>query len=325
MEKEKNKSSGTGRRSFAFHAGKDPLVRAATLTNYGGSSKTRINHLQEAKSFVKTLRELGYNVKKWSNVTNKHVGEVVREWQRQGLSTATLKENMAGVRATASRNGNEKIYKDNAHYNIENREYISNKNKEMDKMTYNKAIEKLKAGDERQQRLAAQIQVAKTLGLRHEEARKFRPSRDVLADGRVHIHAGTKGGRERMLNDISQEARQAIEYARSIVGKESMIPRQMKDKQWESYGYRELKKAIGTTKMHGLRHAYAQQRYQDLTGYKPRVQCSSLEEFKRQAKEKAGDNWQELDKQARGVLKAEMGHGPDRDNVISQYIGSNSK
>ncbi len=89
-----------------FKPAKDSLMRAATRTRYPGSSKTRVAHLKEVNQFVKELRNQGLGVKKWDNVTNKHVGAVVKSWQDRGLAAKTIKEYLSGVRATAVAYGN---------------------------------------------------------------------------------------------------------------------------------------------------------------------------------------------------------------------------
>ena len=75
-------------------------IKAMKSTNHG-SEKTRYNHLQEATRFVSELREQGYGVKQWDNLSNKHIAAVVSAWQERELSTATIKEYMSGVRAVA--------------------------------------------------------------------------------------------------------------------------------------------------------------------------------------------------------------------------------
>lgn len=311
-----------------FKPAKDSLMRAATRTRYPGSSKTRVAHLKEVNQFVKELRNQGLGVKKWDNVTNKHVGAVVKSWQDRGLAAKTIKEYLSGVRATAEAYDNNSIHKDNSAFSIENILYVLNIDKSMPDERYNSIVEKLKAGNNYENRVAAQLELCRHLGLRHEEARKFNPSRDVLPDGRVHVAAGTKGGKERVLSEIRPEGRKAIEYARSVAGTGSMIPPGMRDRQWEKKGYKILEKAGAdkkNEKFHSARHAYAQSRYEQLTGFKCRVKYESKEAFERAAIEARGENWKDYDKSARGIIKVEMGHGLGRDSTVAQYLGSNSK
>ena len=60
----------------------DPLITGAIRAIKGarnGSAKTQHNHIQEAKRFTETLCHLGYGVKQWKNMSNKHVGAVVTD------------------------------------------------------------------------------------------------------------------------------------------------------------------------------------------------------------------------------------------------------
>ena len=94
-----------------FKPAKDPLMRAATRTRYPGSSKTRVAHLREVSQFVRELRNQGFGVTKWGNVTSKHVGIVVKSWHDRGLATKTIKEYLSGVRATAEAYDNNSIHR----------------------------------------------------------------------------------------------------------------------------------------------------------------------------------------------------------------------
>ena len=69
----------------------------------------------------------------------------------------------------------------------------------------------------------------------------------------------------------------------------------------------------GLSKMHGLRHAYAQTRYQELTGWQAPAaggpQVRALTPAQR-----------ELDRQARLTISQELGH--ERPQVVAVYCGS---
>lgn len=72
----------------------------------------------------------------------------------------------------------------------------------------------------------------------------------------------------------------------------------------------------------GLRHAYAHERYNQLAGFDPPAKFGSKADFRANAAMVAGDRWQAFDTEARAILKSELGHGPDRDDVVSVYVGS---
>ena len=68
----------------------------------------------------------------------------------------------------------------------------------------------------------------------------------------------------------------------------------------------------GLSRMHGLRHAYAQRRFQELTGFKAPI-AGGPNRSALSADERA------LDKKARAVISAELGH--DREQITTVYLG----
>ena len=68
----------------------------------------------------------------------------------------------------------------------------------------------------------------------------------------------------------------------------------------------------GLSQMHGLRHAYAQNRYEELTGWK--APAAGGLETKVLTKEQ-----RELDREARLIISRELGH--EREQVTAAYLG----
>lgn len=201
----------------------DKLIEGAVRAVHGsgGSNKTQYNHIQEATRFVEQLRDLGYGIQRWDNLSLRHVGEVVAAWQERGLLPATIKEYMSGVRTCARFFDNNRIANSaNSRFGVENRTYISNQDKATPADQYQQAVDRLKSSvDIRDHAVAAQLQLQRELDLRVEESTKFVPGRDVMADGRAYISAGTKGGRERMLpSEVVQSSgtQAAIKYAAQV-------------------------------------------------------------------------------------------------------------
>jgi integrase len=114
-------------------------------------------------------------------------------------------------------------------------------------------------------RMSLKLQAA--FGLRREESIKFRPS---MADQGDHIAiqgSWAKGGRERTIPITTREQRAVLDEAHRLAGSESLIPA---DKSYiqQRHVYDGQCKAAGLSNMHGLRHRYAQTRYEALTGWK---------------------------------------------------------
>jgi len=184
---------------------------------------------------------------------------------------------------------NDRIAKDNSAFGIGKRVYVSNRDKSVPQAVYERVVADLKKGsDINDNRVAAQLQLQRELGLRKEEAFKFNPSACLLNDGRVLVHKGTKGGRERMILEVSERAKQAIEYAKHMVDGTNTMPNDKTEREWEQRFYRTLHRygltqsACGASS-HGLRHAYAQERYAQITEFQPSVKFDSQEAFRENA------------------------------------------
>ena len=91
-----------------------------------------------------------------------------------------------------------------------------------------------------------------------------------------------------------------------------MIPKDTPYKEWVK-NYENTTREAGLGHTHGLRHAYVQDRYEQLTGWKSPVQGglkrSELDEQDRQQ-----------DDQVRLIIARELGH--DRVEITANYIGS---
>jgi len=112
-------------------------------------------------------------------------------------------------------------------------------------------------------RMSLQLQAA--FGLRREEPIKFQPS---YADRGDHIAlrgSWTKGGQERTVPITTTEQRDVLQAAHHLAGTGSLI---LAHKTFIQQGhvYDGQCKTAGMSHMHGLRHQYAQSRYEILTG-----------------------------------------------------------
>ena len=102
-----------------------------------------------------------------------------------------------------------------------------------------------------------------------------------------------------------------LDRAHRLAGKGSLIPSSRNYiKQLRIYEGHTLR--AGLSKMHGLRHAYAQRRYEELTGWKspaaggPRSESLSREQ-------------RDHDHQARLIISRELGH--ERNQITAFYLG----
>ena len=155
------------------------------------------------------------------------------------------------------------------------------------------------------------LELQRTFGLRREEAVKFMPA---YADQGNHIRlkaSWTKGGKTRVVPVITQEQRAVLDRARRLVGTGSLIPPQKSYIQ-QLRTYERHTTQAGLSKLHGLRHAYAQSHYQQLTGWAcpaaggPVANSLNAEQRK-------------LDHQARLTISRVLGHV--REQISAVYLG----
>jgi len=153
------------------------------------------------------------------------------------------------------------------------------------------------------------LELQQAFGLRREEAIKFQPS---YADQGDHIQlkgSWTKGGKERVIPVRTEEQRDVLHRARRLAGFGSLIPSNRNYvQQMRVYEGNTIR--AGLSNMHGLRHAYAQSRYAELTGW----QCPAAGGPKSKA---LTPEQRDVDREARLTISLELGH--ERIQIISAY------
>ena len=169
------------------------------------------------------------------------------------------------------------------------------------------------------------LDLQRSLGLRFEESAKLDAGKalsEAQERGSVTVEAGTKGGLERTV-PASPEAVAALERAAEVQGGDrSMIPADQTYAAFQSECYRELREAGGEG-FHGERHAFAQERYSELTGASaPVVEGWGREERFERLADALGVSVEEAkakDEEARQQIAKELGHG--RIEVTNAYLG----
>ena len=109
-------------------------------------------------------------------------------------------------------------------------------------------------------------------------------------------------------NDVQ---RQLLDEVKEFAKGGSLIPAQLNYVQQLNRYQRQLRNA-GLTKLHGLRHAYAQQRYLDLTGWKAPVAGGPTS--KQLTPEQVAPDYE-----ARAIVSSELGHA--RVEIAAVYLG----
>lgn len=120
-----------------------------------------------------------------------------------------------------------------------------------------------------------------------------------------------KGGKARTVPIRTDAQRLALAYAAQVAGDGSLIPSDKSYIQHRNLWDRQLRE-VGLHRTHGLRHAYAQARYQELTGW-PAPVCGGPTSRDLTPAEK------DQDRLARLLISRELGH--EREAITAQYLG----
>jgi integrase len=280
------------------------LKRLVRHTKEGSYATQGARHdiLQQAAN---TLHELGYRKLRPQSLKPKHVEALVTHWQTQKLSPGTIKNRLSQLRWWAGVIGKPAIIaRSNDHYHIERRVYVTGENKarEIDAQKLAKVTDEFT-------RLSLQLQQA--FGLRREEAIKFSPLYADRGDKLVLKGSWTKGGKPREIPVRDDAQRQLLDDVRRVVGRGALIPcNKNYVQQLRTYERNTVK--AGLDKNHGLRHAYAQRRYEEITGWT----CPAVGGPDRKTLTLAQ---REQDCNARQTVSGELGHA--RQSIVAVYLG----
>ena len=270
-----------------------------------GSYTTQVNRERMLTLAANELHALGYRGMTDRSLKPKHIEALVKHWFGQDLSIGTIKNRMAVIRWWAQKvNKQNVVAKSNEHYGIPDRRFVTNESKA--KTVTSEQLDKI-----RDEHVRMSLELQQAFGLRREEAMKFQPSFADRGDHLVLKASWTKGGRERTIPIRTEAQRDVLNRARRLAGFGSLIPSNRNYvHQMRVYEGNTLR--AGLSRMHGLRHAYAQNRYEELTGWKapaaggPESKVLTLEQ-------RAADH------EARLTISRELGH--EREAVTAAYLG----
>ncbi|MCY4419832.1 MAG: integrase domain-containing protein [Gammaproteobacteria bacterium] len=270
-----------------------------------GSYATQRNRERILTQIANELHAMGYRKMQAKSLKPKHIEALVQHWQDRGLSIGTIKNRMAAVRWWATKvNKRNVMANSNEHYGIPDRRFVTNEDKAKD-------LTKEQLSKVKDDHVRMSLELQKAFGLRREEAMKFMPS---YADRGDHIQlkaSWTKGGKSRTIPIRTVAQREVLNRARGLAGLGSLIPSHRSYvHQLRVYEGSTLR--AGLSSMHGLRHAYAQERYEELTGWK----CPATGGLNTKS---LSPEQRELDREARLTISQELGH--EREQVTAAYLG----
>lgn len=266
------------------------------------------------------LDEMGFVLPSVYALKPKHIEALFSKWEKAGIAASTLQSRYTCLNLLCNWIGKWDMIRDLPHY-LENpiaaqRTYVAVEDKSWNVagIAPEEMVEKALAIDKY---VGHQLQLVQAFGLRRKEAVCFRPHICYDAEKSViQVYQGTKGGRFRVIPVRTDMQRQVLENCRKLAkrhGDHIGDPERTLEQNLRRFQY--VLEQIGATRRqlgvtaHGLRHEYANTRYQELTGEKSPLQGGSAEVFVH-----------EETKTARLKVAEELGHS--RLRVTTAYYGS---
>jgi site-specific recombinase XerD len=273
--------------------------------NRDGSYATQRDRERMLNLIADQLHALGFRGMSTRSLKPKHVQALLEHWREHNLSAGTVKNRMAALRWWAQKVDRQNVIaRSNEHYGIPERNLRGHGSKA-------KTVDPTDLEKVRDPHVRMSLELQRAFGLRREEAIKFAPSYADQGDHLMLKASWTKGGKARTIPVRTPAQREVLDRARRLAGGGSLIPSNRNYREQLRVYERHTANA-GLSKLHGLRHQYAQDRYEELTGWNapaaggPPARALSTEQ-------------RELDRQARLTISRELGH--ERPSVVAVCCG----
>lgn len=295
--------------------------RAANRDKTVGDA-TRAKRIEVLYLAFNDIRQLGCKIENPRNLQERHVRMLARHWESQGLASSTIQNRISILRVFAEWIGKHNMIKDSHLYVSQPQSVARDQVAREDKgwqardIDFEEVWAKLYEYDER---VGVQVLLIKEFGLRRQEAVMFRPYvAERLGDrsNDIVVEFGTKGGRPRSVPVETEGQKRAMELAKKIavthnghVGWNTLTLAQAVKRYSNVLArFGITKKEMGVTG-HGLRHDYANDKYERMTG-KPTPVRGGVK----------GEVETEADYVARMQTSQALGHS--RLSITPSYCGS---
>ena len=282
--------------------------------NKSGSHSTRAARRELLSAFGNALGKQFHGLR-LANIQKKHLDWYIEKIKaepskRTGrlLSTGRQKNILAAVRWLIEQVGKRNMLPSgNGDLGIGRRTYIADQSKAI-----NASDELINEVEKFSVYVAASLRLSREFGLRVEESIKVRVAEGYLGNELRLQGSWCKGGVPRSVPIRTASQREALEMAFRVSDNQSLCP---VGRSYIEHAriFRNLVNRFGVHQVHGLRHAYAQKRYLELTGWESPVNGGLV------VAEMSHEQYQR-DRAARLSISSELGHG--RISVTNVYLGS---
>ena len=296
------------------------IITANIYTNVDGSVSSHATRKKYANGLHKIFRDLetlGFKLSDAKNLKGKHLIALGKHFEQQAiagrLKPSTIQGRFSMLRVFAHWIGKDGMVEPTHKYvglALLQRSSICIYDHSWVAQGVDVAA-KLEEVSQMDARVGLQLKLELEFGLRGKEAMMLRPH---LADkgSYLDVSVGTKGGRPRVVPINTPEQRALLEEAKTFAATKdsSTSDPTMSLAQWKNHYYyilrdSEISKKYGLT-AHALRHAYANNRYKEISGQDSPVRGGKLVN-------------REDDRAARLQVAEELGHS--RESITTHYLG----
>lgn len=274
------------------------------------SFKSKHDYAQNARLAITQLHEAGYQLSNIRHIKQRHVKHLVERWQQEQLNPATIKNRVSQLRFIARTIRNPLVVPSNSELGLVPRQYLPKENKAIKDIDLNRFTNPM---------VRQSIRLQQLFGLRREESIKFIVSQ---ADKGTAIHlqgSWTKGGIPRQIPVTTQAQRDFLDELRQFIPEGcSLIPPEKSYREQE-ISYIGQVRLSGYRNLHGLRHAYAQERYRILTAELSKTKGWECPRNGGMQKKDMTKEQRQIDFVVRRIISETMGHS--RVGIIKIYCG----
>lgn len=269
---------------------------------------------------LRELHALGFPLRAIGNFKPKHARVLMQHWEARGVSASTLQKRWSYLKLLCRWIGKPGMLGEAGDYLQAPDRYRRTTAARTDRSWTGQGVDPLEV---LARVVSKDVDVAQVLclqlafGLRLQEASLLRPLQDDHGEV-LQVIAGTKGGRPRRVPIETESQRAVLNEARSLVkhtARRSLIPVHYDLRRWLNHCYTVFR-ACGITRAegitsHGVRHQYANDLYEQLTGSSSPVRGGGPPADPAQAKA------------ARLTVSARLGHA--REAITTAYFGSSHR
>lgn len=267
---------------------------------------TQKNRTDILRLCAEQLKAGGFRNMSVKSLKPKHVEHLVKQWHSENITTGTIKNRMSALRWWAEKVGRKDvIIKENEAYGIAKRDLVGAANAKA------RELDLVKLASIKDPSTSMALELQRAFGLRKTEAILFHPKSGFNGDSITLKGSTCKGGRPRTVPITNQHQAALLNRITATVGDGYIIPPDRNLKQQLEIYKRECGKAK-LDRNHGLRHRFARDLYQELSGLKcpadgglNRKDMTEMERLK--------------DNEIRQEVSRALGH--ERIGVVSVYIG----